>query len=197
MSNGNQGGGGGRRFEEAGRGQAGGGQGGYGGGGNRSQGGGGGYGGRPGGDFGRGGQAPGPAGGAPANPEWLEKVLITGEFLDRDLFSATAEAVALDVKSEAGGKNKPTQIRRFYDEFERLQALVGDDAERFRFNLPYIMKLRADVAYATARGNVSAKFAQMIDKLLTQVRSGDAAVLRNAKVFFEAYLCFAKLHDGK
>lgn len=181
MSTGNSGGGG-RQWSEGNRG--GGGGGGYGGGGgNRGPGGG-----------GHGGAAPA-ASAAGTGQDWLAKVKVAGE-LDRDLFSATAREVADVLAADGRGNNKPTQIRRFYDEFERLQAAVGNDADKFRHNLPYIMKLNADVAYAQGRGNVSAKFAQLIGVLLKQVRDGDAEVLRNAKVFFESYLCFAKLRDA-
>lgn len=111
-----------------------------------------------------------------------------------DLFSALAEQAAITV-GEAGKtkqKNKSSQLRRFYDELVMWQEKVGNSDERFTDCEPYIRMLKAKVAYAAGRGHVDSNFRELLNRLIDQ--STNAARLRIAKLFFEAFLAYYRIH---
>ncbi len=68
-----------------------------------------------------------------------------GDKIDPKLYSDIAEAAARAVGENAGRKNKPSQLRRFYDELVALQEKVGNEPERFARHLPFVQMLKAKV----------------------------------------------------
>jgi CRISPR-associated protein Csm2 len=112
--------------------------------------------------------------------------------LDADLFNGVARQVAETI-AENRNANKPSQIRKFYDELCLWETKVNQEAEkaeRFAECLPFILMLNAKVAYAKGRRLVDANFVKLIDDSLKQVNDPDT--LRICKLFFEAFLGFYK-----
>lgn len=112
------------------------------------------------------------------------------------LFSEDAEEFAkiLDESAKAdrggSGKNKPTQIRRFYDELIGWQDRIGDDAEKFGQYVAFIRMLNAKAAYAQGRNLVTADFVKWFKECIQQV--DNPRTLRNFRLHFEAVLGFLK-----
>ncbi|TVR57854.1 MAG: type III-A CRISPR-associated protein Csm2 [Candidatus Competibacteraceae bacterium] len=125
-----------------------------------------------------------------------ELTIATGKIvfapLDADLFNGVARQVAETI-AENRNANKPSQIRKFYDELCLWETKVNQDAEktkRFTECLPFIFMLNAKAAYAKGRKLVDANFVKLIGDLLKQVKDPDT--LRLCKLFFEAFLGFYK-----
>jgi len=102
-----------------------------------------------------------------------------------------AQSVFDDAKRSKGAdaeNNKPTQLRRFYDEVLRFDSLLkGNEAESaFEKHLPYIKMMNAKVSYAKAREHVSEKFAQMIKSCVRNVET--RSDFEAFKSFFEAFM---------
>lgn len=116
------------------------------------------------------------------------------------LFSEDAEAFAknLDESAKAGGrdsgKNKSTQIRRFYDELVGWQDRIGDDEEKFNQYVAFIKMLNAKAAYAHGRNLVTPDFVTWFKECIQQVNS--PKTLRNFRLHFEAVLGFLKSIRG-
>ena len=107
-----------------------------------------------------------------------------------------AEATAKDVAKDCGrDQNKPSQLRRFYDELVMLQAKVGSKGERFEQHQPFIQMLKAKVAYAEGRKKVDNNFAALLRRVVDEAR--DAATLKQARLFREAFMAFYKVHGPK
>jgi len=112
------------------------------------------------------------------------------------LFSEDAENFArkLDESANAGGrdsgKNKPTQIRRFYDELVGWHDRIGDDQEKFNQYIAFIKMLNAKAAYAQGRNLVTQDFVNWFKECIAQVES--PKTLRNFRLHFEAVLGFLK-----
>lgn len=111
------------------------------------------------------------------------------------LFSDIAERIAKDVSPSSGQKNKPSQIRRFYDEFLLLQQRVGKSEEQFRQQEPFIQMLKAKVAYAKGRDKVDGAFEAVLKHVVDN--SSDPATLLNGKYFLEAFMAFYKVYGPK
>jgi CRISPR-associated protein Csm2 len=120
-----------------------------------------------------------------------------GDPLPPKLFSDIAERVAQEVSpgGERAQKNKPSQLRRFYDEFLLLQQRVGRDEQRFKQTEPFIQMLKAKVAYAKGREKVDVNFEAVLKHVIDNC--GDAASLLNGKYFLEAFMAFYKVHGPK
>jgi CRISPR-associated protein Csm2 len=117
-----------------------------------------------------------------------------GEKPDPRLFAEIAEEKAADV-ARGGGRetNKSSQLRRFYDELVMWQEKVGASDERFAELQPYICMLKAKVAYTKGRGHVDANFEALLRHVIDQCTN--AATLRQAKLFLEAFMAFYKVHN--
>jgi CRISPR-associated protein Csm2 len=129
---------------------------------------------------------------------WKDKA---GRRLHEDLFSETAEKWAQEV-SQAGDakKNKPTQLRKFYDEVVRFDGIIksaGLDKQNDEFNsiLPYLKMLNAKVAYAEGRDLVTREFKDFIKKSLAEVH--DIEDFNAFAGFFEAFMGFYKYYAEK
>ncbi|MBN2107100.1 MAG: type III-A CRISPR-associated protein Csm2 [Deltaproteobacteria bacterium] len=116
--------------------------------------------------------------------------------INPDLFSSIAEKLALDVASEKGGnRNKPTQIRKFYDEVIRFDSIVKASPKEFDNVLPYLKMLNAKAAYAMGRDLISGKFKDFIADSLHQVNDKqDFAAFTG---LFEAFIGYYKFHYEK
>jgi len=114
--------------------------------------------------------------------------------IDADLFSAFAEELAKKVNQERiqsrDKLNKPTQIRKFYDEMIRYRGVVQASPEEFVALLPYIKMLNAKAAYAMGRDLIGATFKSFISDSLKQV--ADRQDFELFCSFFEAFMGFYK-----
>lgn len=123
----------------------------------------------------------------------LSKIQFKGKTpkeIDPDLFngiaSEAAEAIA-DTKREL---NKPTQLRRFYDEIVMWESKAGMNQNKFPEFLPFIRMINAKVAYALGRSLVHKNFVDLISHGLKQVETYQD--LRHFKLFMEAFMGFYK-----
>ena len=114
--------------------------------------------------------------------------------IDPELFSTTAEELANRVNLERINSrdklNKPTQVRKFFDEVIRYQGLTQSDPKQFAELLPYIKMLNAKAAYAAGRDLIGSEFKTFLSESLKQVNDReDFEIFCN---FFEAFLGFYK-----
>lgn len=115
--------------------------------------------------------------------------------IDPELFSRRAEALAKEIFKEGrGGKlNKPTQIRKFYDEVIRFESIVKSKPSEFEELLPYLKMLNAKAAYAKGRDLISDEFKNFIHSSLDQIKDKDDF---NAFAgLFEAFIGYYKYYD--
>jgi CRISPR-associated protein Csm2 len=112
--------------------------------------------------------------------------------IDPKLYSDIAEAAAQAVAGSGRDQNKPSQVRRFYDELVLLQGKVGRDAERFAEHLPFIQMLKAKVAYAEGREKVDARFSLLLRHVVDGARDHES--LKQARLFMEAFMGFYKVY---
>ncbi|MEW5977193.1 MAG: type III-A CRISPR-associated protein Csm2 [Acidobacteriota bacterium] len=136
---------------------------------------------------------------------------------DARLFDETARRLARDLakpqvlKEEGRGRdrrwvvkdndkaNRPTQVRKFYDEL-RMWEQKSTNAEVFQKFLPYIKMMNAKVAYAKGREFVDDKFEAWFASCLGQIRQEDESsllVFKNFCTLFEAFLGFYKVERPK
>lgn len=109
--------------------------------------------------------------------------------LTKELFDAIADKCAQIIAASSVSINKPTQIRRFYDELVMWNERADSD-EKFTEVLPFVYMIKSKVAYAKGRKNVDETFQKFIDKTIGQI--GDRKTLNNAKLFMEAVMGFYK-----
>ncbi len=124
--------------------------------------------------------------------------------LDPELFSSKAEKIAeavFDGQVKTNGKaNKPTQLRKFYDEVLRFDGMlksisVEKQREEFEKMLPYLKMLNAKAAYAMGRDLVTKEFKDFLSQSLNQIQTKD-----DFDIFaglFEAFMGFYKYYDEK
>lgn len=90
--------------------------------------------------------------------------------------------------------NKPTQIRKFYDELCMWEQKTRD-VENFAKLLPFIKMMNAKVAYARGRDLVDDKFVAWFSTCMDQIRDTDEnglTAFRNFRTHFEAFVGFFK-----
>ncbi len=113
--------------------------------------------------------------------------------VEQKLYSDIAEEAAKTVSpGQRAQKNKPTQLRRFYDELVLLQERVASDDEKFEQQAPFIQMLKAKVAYARGRDKVDANFEKLLRHVIDEVKNPQT--LKRAKLFMEAFMAFYKVH---
>ncbi len=114
--------------------------------------------------------------------------------IDPQLFSETAETLAKKINQERLGSrdklNKPTQVRKFFDEVIRFQGMSQADPAQFAELLPYIKMLNAKAAYAAGRDLIGPDFKGFLSDSLKQVNDQQDFELFCS--FFEAFLGFYK-----
>ena len=86
-----------------------------------------------------------------------------------DLFDSIADAAAQKIsagsKNERGGdngKNKSTQLRKFYDEVVMWDQRIKTNPNNFDEYLPLIRMINAKVAYAKGRNLVDETYFQLM-----------------------------------
>lgn len=119
--------------------------------------------------------------------------------IDPDLFSAKAETLAETIYREQqqsrGKANKPSQIRKFYDEVLRFDSMLKTNPSDFENILPYLKMLNAKAAYAMGRDLVSKSFKDFISNSLNQIKDkGDFDAFAG---LFEAFMGYYKFYDEK
>jgi len=105
------------------------------------------------------------------------------------LFSDDAENIAKLLNLDPS-KNKPTQIRRFYDELVGWQERIGTDEQKFKDYAAFIHMLNAKAAYAQGRKLVTQEFADWLRGCIAQIDS--PRTLNHFRLHFEAMLGFLK-----
>jgi CRISPR-associated protein Csm2 len=109
-----------------------------------------------------------------------------------DLFDTIAEQAAKIVAADKH-KNKPSQLRGFYDEIinwdQRSRQWTPED---FQEHLPLIKMLNAKVAYAKGRKLVDENYFSLIRHGLSQIK--EKKHLHNFKLFLEAFHGFYGLY---
>ena len=117
------------------------------------------------------------------------KIVFSPSPVDAELFNGVARQTAETI-AENRNANKPSQVRKFYDELCLWETKVSLEPAKFADYLPFILMLNAKAAYAKGRKLVDANFAKLIGDSLKQVK--DPETLRICKLFFEAFLGFYK-----
>lgn len=119
--------------------------------------------------------------------------------IDAELFSDKANKLAEDIYKEQqqsrGKANKPTQIRKFYDEVLRFDSMLKTNPADFDNILPYLKMLNAKVAYAMGRDLVSKGFKDFISTSLNQIKDKDD--FDAFAGLFEAFMGYYKFYDEK
>ncbi len=124
---------------------------------------------------------------------WKDK---SKRLIDPELFAGRADALAKRIQSEATNKaNKPTQIRKFYDEIVRFDSILKTNPDDFEAVLPYLKMLNAKAAYAMGRDLISDSFRRFISDSLVQVKDRDD--FEAFAGFFEAFMGFYKFYVEK
>lgn len=152
---------------------------------------------RPGGQPNRGGQ---PAhergqGGAPAAPVDVSRLKFARADIVPTLFSDEAEKLAKQVGES--GKNKSAQLRNFYNELVMWEERCEGNPAKLQENLPYIYMMKAKAAYAKGRDNIDDNFLKLFTGIINGIKDGDIDTLKNAKLFFEAFMGYYKIHNVK
>ena len=111
-----------------------------------------------------------------------------------DLYDREAEEFArLLIVRDYHGKpqniNKPSQLRRFYDQLVQLDDRIKQVPADFDILLPDIRMLNAHIAYAHGRKLVSDAFRTRMQEVIRNIE-GSPQTLHNARLFFEATLGF-------
>ncbi len=132
---------------------------------------------------------------------WKDK---NKKIIDPELFSTKAEELARKIyreQEESRGKaNKPTQLRKFYDEVLRFNSMIqglSEDKRKEEFEkiLPYIKMLNAKAAYALGRDLISKSFKDFIFNSLNKI--DDLSDFETFAGFFESFMGFYKFYDEK
>ena len=110
--------------------------------------------------------------------------------LTKELFDSTADKCAKTISDSSDNVNKPTQLRRFYDELVMWNERAAQSDKAFQDALPFVYMMKSKVAYAKGRKNVDATFQNFINTLIGQI--DDQKTLNNAKLFMEAMMGFYK-----
>ena len=113
--------------------------------------------------------------------------------VDPLLFSEKAEDLAKQI-SESGKKkiNASTQLRRFYDEVNRLNSQAKNQNADWDAIFAQVHMIVAKVAYAQARELVSKDFVTLMKALIRQVKTREDLQVFTA--FFEAFMGFYKVY---
>ena len=135
-----------------------------------------------------------------SNIEPLDTSEIVLKPISAELFNKVAKNVAKTI-AENTKSNKPTQLRKFYDEivmWDQKLIMVTDKnkrVEKFIEYLPFIKMLNAKVAYAKGRKSgghelIDDNFVKLISHCLESVECPET--MRNFKLFMEAFMGFYK-----
>ena len=113
--------------------------------------------------------------------------------IDIELFDETARKTADIIAENSRNNNKPTQLRRFYDEivmwYDKLQ---GKDNADYLKALPFIKMINAKVAYAKGRKHVDEQYVQLMSHCMRQLDKDNIDTFFHFKLFMEAFMGFYK-----
>ena len=127
---------------------------------------------------------------APLTTAGIQLQPVSAELFD-DVAKRTAVTIAGNSRS-----NKPTQLRKFYDEIVMWETKVAMHPDKFEEYLPFIRMLNAKVAYAKGRNElVDENFVMLMSHCLGQVNS--VQTMRVFKLFMEAFMGFYKQQRPK
>ncbi len=111
-----------------------------------------------------------------------------------DLFSDLAAKIALQTNQNGAGKNnKPTQIRKFYDEILKFKKDLLLDKTLFDKKLPYIKMINAKFAYSCARKHITKECKEFFIDCINKIKDYDDFILFSD--FFEAFIAFYRQYD--
>ena len=95
-------------------------------------------------------------------------------------------------ESTRNPRNKPAQLRRFYDEFVLLHDKVVREQAKFEEQRPFIQMLKAKVAYAKGRDKVDDNYRSLLCRVVDQ--TVDVETLGQARLFMEAFMAYYKVY---
>lgn len=123
----------------------------------------------------------------------LDQIKLVSGDLPSNLFSKVAEDAAQLVSAKRGPKQ--SQHRKFYDEICMWDNRCQIAQENFEQHLPFILMLKAKVAYAKGRGHVNNEYESVINRCLGELeKKPEPETLHNLKLFMEAFTGFYKVH---
>lgn len=124
--------------------------------------------------------------------------------IDPELFSTQAENAAKEVfqgqLKTSGKANKPTQLRKFYDEVLRFDGILKSISseqqnDEFEKLLPYLKMLNAKAAYAMGRDLITEEFKKFLTQSINQIKNKNDFDMFTS--LFEAFMGFYKYYDEK
>lgn len=136
----------------------------------------------------------------------IDLIGIKFDAITPELFDTKAKNAARIIAGDGDKRyqpNKPTQLRRFYDEIvmwdNKLAQIQGTNHEdrqekltiKFNEYLPFIRMLNAKVAYAKGRKLVDDNFTKLLSHCLGQVNTPEQ--MQTFKLFMEAFMGFYKV----
>lgn len=126
--------------------------------------------------------------------ERLDTTNIQLKNIKSSLFDTAAKEAAI-VIADNRNTNKPSQLRKFYDEIVMWESKISQypidqQAGKFTEFEPYIKMINAKVAYALGRKLVDENYVKLVNDSLKQI--DDYATMRNFKLFMEAFMGFYK-----
>jgi len=107
----------------------------------------------------------------------------------RTLFDEEAERFAKQLCGD-DRVNKPSQLRRFFDQLVQLDDYLAQKPEEYARLEPEIRMLNAHAAYAKGRKLVSDVFKSQFQTLIRAIEC--PRTLHNARLFFEATLGYLR-----
>ncbi|RMF92693.1 MAG: type III-A CRISPR-associated protein Csm2 [Candidatus Schekmanbacteria bacterium] len=123
---------------------------------------------------------------------WKDK---ENKVINPQLFSEIADREAKKVHNAGENRNKPSQIRKFYDEVLRYDSIIKSEQGKFEEILPYINMLKAKAAYALGRKHITEEFKELISDCLSQIHNKeDFDVFVN---FFESFMGYYRFYRPK
>lgn len=124
-------------------------------------------------------------------PERLDtsSIRLSGK-LTPDLFDSVARDAAR-VIGDNRRSNKPSQLRKFYDELCMWEEKVRARQDKFDEYLPFIRMMNAKAAYALGRNKlVDENYVDLLNTCLKQVE--DVESMTRCKLFMESFMGFYK-----
>jgi CRISPR-associated protein Csm2 len=118
----------------------------------------------------------------------LSTSAINFEQIDAQLFNQVALSTAKTISSDK--TNKPTQLRRFYDEIVMWDNKIMMYPDKFTEYRPFILMLNAKTAYAKGRKLVDQNYVNLLEHCTKQVTNPET--MRIFKLFMEAFMGFYK-----
>lgn len=127
---------------------------------------------------------------SPAMRQAVSQLKFSADPVPGDLFDSVASTVAEEFGKAKDKFNKPSQIRRFYDELVGWQQRIKGSEEEFKKYEAFIRMMNAKVAYAKGRELVDANFEHWFKESIRATSS--ARALDHFRLHFEAVLGFLK-----